>query len=88
MAVIAHIAVVLLFGFALGFLQSLATGIYAGSWSVGTGVLWGIIIAVPSGIAAIWLGWYSLLIVAVVAGFVLALSVMSIFRDRRKVSGT
>ena len=82
---IAEISIIALIGLVLGFLQSLLAGIYARSWDGGTGILWGLIIAVPSGIAAAWLGWDAIWMAAALALIVLVLSLLSIYRDKKRV---
>lgn len=42
--------------------QSLVIGLVAGSRDGGTGLLWGEIIAIPSAVSGIWLGWYSVIV--------------------------
>jgi hypothetical protein len=69
-------------GFVFGFVQSFLVGLRAGSWAGGTGLAWGFLIAVPSAVAAIWLGWFSVLAALVLATGVLVISLIQISRDR------
>lgn len=53
-------AVGFLFGFLLGFFQSLLCGRRIGSWQSGIAIAWGFAIAIPTAISAILPGWYCL----------------------------
>lgn len=54
---ILEVIVVFLLGLVLGFSQSLAVGVRAGTWDGGTGCVWGLLVGVVSAVAAFWLGW-------------------------------
>jgi hypothetical protein len=86
MVLATQITVALIAGFLLGGLQSFIAGLMARSWGGGTGILWGIIIAVPSAIAAVWLGWYAPIVASVISLLVFALTALSIHRDRGQAS--
>jgi len=65
-----------LVGFMCGFLQSLLCGIKIGNWDSGTGMLWALIIAVVSVIAAVFLGWWSVVLGAAVLSAVVGISTL------------
>ena len=56
----AQVAVALLVGFMLGLIQSLLVGWKARSWDGGTGCLWGLLVSLPAGASAVWLGWWAI----------------------------
>jgi len=83
MTTLLHFTVVFICGAALGLLQSLLVGMRAKRWEGGTGILWGVIIGLLSGISALWLGWHGLIVAIAVATVVLALSLISVSRGKR-----
>lgn len=64
MLTLTQIAVAAIAGATFAFTQSLIAGKIAKTWSGGTGIVWGLIISVPSCISAIWIGWYAMIGVA------------------------
>lgn len=74
-------------GFILGILQSLFAGIYARSWSGGTGILWGIICGVVSLVAAIFLSWKGAYVAVLLPAGLGVLTALSIRRDRERPGG-
>ena len=76
------IIVALIVGFFSGFVQSLLVGLITGTWDGGTGCLWGLMVAIPSALAAVWLGWWANVLALSVSAFVFALSYVSIKKGR------
>jgi hypothetical protein len=75
------IAVSTVFGFLLGAGQSLAVGLYAGSWDGGTGLVWGFVVALPAGLAAVAVGWWGIAVAAALAVSVGAASALTVWRS-------
>lgn len=70
-------------GFILGFIQSFIVGIFARSWSGGTGCLWGIIIGPVSGVFAYFFDWWGMLFAATLSLIIFASSIGSVLNDRK-----
>ncbi len=81
---ILQIIIVFAIGFVFGFSQSLLVGIKAGSWSGGTGILWGIIIGIPSSITSVWIGWAGVWVTLIFSLLVFVASMISVSRDLNK----
>ncbi len=71
-------------GIVFGFLQSFVVGLFARSWSGGIGAMWGLIIAVPSAVSAVWAGWYAIILALILASLTFVLSAFSIYRDHSR----
>jgi len=71
-------------GLVLGFAQSLLAGVYAKSWSGGTGILWGIVCGTISFFSAIFLGWNGAYITFLLPCVLGGLTVLSIELDRER----
>jgi len=83
MTALLHFAIVFICGAALGILQSLLVGMRAKRWEGGTGILWGLIIGLLSGISTLWLDWHGFTVAIALATVVLVLSLISISRGKR-----
>jgi hypothetical protein len=84
MSMLMAILCYLLAGFGLGVFQSFLVGLAARSWTGGTGLLWGSIIALTSGVIAMFLGWWGIVVATalpVLVGLASAVSLHASFQD-------
>lgn len=44
--------------------------------------MWGLVIAIPSAVSAVWAGWYAIILALIFALLIFAALAISIYRDR------